>query len=89
MDDGVSEFELLERVGEVLYGPFWQTEIARDLGVSRRSIQRWRVGDHRPVGQFGERDLRGNLYELVSRRADDLQALKVELKPPRKRRKKA
>jgi len=32
---------LLKRVGEALYGPRWQSEVARDLGVSDRTVRRW------------------------------------------------
>jgi hypothetical protein len=32
---------LLYEVGEALYGPRWQTEMARDLGCSDRTVRRW------------------------------------------------
>jgi hypothetical protein len=33
--------ELLARIGEVLYGPRWQTDLARALGVADRTVRRW------------------------------------------------
>ncbi len=35
---------LLEETGEALYGPRWQTELARDLGVTDRTVRRWHAG---------------------------------------------
>lgn len=36
---------LLAACGAALYGPRWQTEIARDLDVSDRTVRRWVSGD--------------------------------------------
>ena len=35
---------LLVEAGEALYGARWQTELARDLGVSDRTVRRWVTG---------------------------------------------
>jgi transcriptional regulator GlxA family with amidase domain len=35
---------LLFECGEALYGPRWQSELARDLSVSIRTMQRWAAG---------------------------------------------
>jgi hypothetical protein len=32
---------LLQRIGEALYGPRWQTDLSRDIGVADRTIRRW------------------------------------------------
>lgn len=37
----ISNLDLLIRVGEAVYGPYWQKSIAEDLGVNRRTINRW------------------------------------------------
>ena len=37
--------ELLQRAGEALYGPRWQTELANDLEVADRTMRRWVSGD--------------------------------------------
>lgn len=36
---------LLREVGEAMYGPRWQSELARDLDVAIRTMQRWAAGD--------------------------------------------
>lgn len=30
--------------GEALYGPRWQSDLARDLGVADRTVRRWAAG---------------------------------------------
>jgi transposase-like protein len=40
--------ELLTAVGCALYGDRWQSDIARDLGVSDRTIRRWVSGEDIP-----------------------------------------
>jgi len=35
---------ILAALGEALYGSEWITEMARDLRVNRRTVQRWRSG---------------------------------------------
>lgn len=35
---------LLVECGEALYGPRWQSELARDLQVSDRTMRRWVAG---------------------------------------------
>jgi len=37
--------DLFCRVGGALYGPRWQSELARDLGVSDRTVRRWAAGE--------------------------------------------
>ena len=37
---------LLHSIGNALYGPRWQPELARDLGVSDRTVRRWSAGEH-------------------------------------------
>jgi len=32
---------LLSRIGEALYGDRWQTQLARALGISSRTVRRW------------------------------------------------
>lgn len=42
--------DLVQAVGVALYGPRWQTELARDLDVSDRTVRRWVSGDDVPAG---------------------------------------
>lgn len=36
---------LLRQVGGALHGERWQTPLARELGVSDRTVRRWLAGD--------------------------------------------
>lgn len=37
--------EQLRAIGEAMYGPRWQSELARALGVTDRTIRRWAAGE--------------------------------------------
>ena len=55
--------DLLREAGEALYGASWQAELARDLGVSDRTMRRWAAGTHpMPAG------LDRNLLDICSKR---------------------
>jgi hypothetical protein len=46
---------LLRQIGEVLYGPSWQTALSERLSVSDRSLRRWASGeDEIPAGVWRE-----------------------------------
>ena len=45
MTDSRKTRQLLESTGKALYGPRWQADLARDLGVSYRTMQRWSSGE--------------------------------------------
>jgi DNA-binding XRE family transcriptional regulator len=66
--------DLLRRIGNALYGESWQASLARDLGVPRRTVQRWATGEARPP-----LTLRRNLARLVAARQDTLGKLYREL----------
>lgn len=36
--------DLFARIGAALYGQRWQSELARELGVSDRTVRRWVSG---------------------------------------------
>lgn len=64
----------LRRVGEALYGSLWQTELARELGIAPRSVQRWAAGSHPiPHGMWPK------IAALARARGDALLALALEL----------
>jgi hypothetical protein len=42
--DAVISSNLLKRTGEALYGPRWQSDLARDLNVTDRTVRRWVEG---------------------------------------------
>lgn len=46
---------LLREAGEALYGPRWQSDLARDLKVSDRTVRRWDAGSNEiPAGVWTE-----------------------------------
>jgi predicted transcriptional regulator len=66
---------LLVESGEALYGPRWQTEVARDLGVADRTVRRWAAGTtEMPRGAYVD------LLRLVTERRAVLDALATRLK---------
>lgn len=57
----------LATIGEALYGPRWQSELARALGVGLRRMQRWAAGDFAiPDG------VRADIRALALRRLIDI-----------------
>lgn len=67
--------KLLKDTGEALYGPSWQSDIARDLGVSDRTVRRWASGANDPPSGVAL-----DLWRLAIERADDLERLCERLK---------
>lgn len=68
--------KLLRDAGEALYGPLWQSQLARDLGVSDRTVRRWIAGANDvPSGAYMD------LWRLCEERAADLDAVIERLKP--------
>ena len=62
--------KLLIEAGEALYGPRWQSELARALGVSDRTVRRWLTGQNAvPKGVYAD------LNTLVQDRSAVLHAL--------------
>ncbi len=60
----------LRAAGEALYGPLWQAAIARDLGVAKRTVQRWAGGYTTPPASLPE-----ELRELLRKRLGVIEAL--------------
>jgi len=66
---------LLAECGEALYGPQWQSALARDLGVSDRTMRRWAAGTTDvPAGLYLD------LLRLTQERAAELEALAPRLR---------
>jgi DNA-binding transcriptional regulator YdaS (Cro superfamily) len=66
---------LLIECGKVLYGPQWQSALARDLGVADRTVRRWVAGTTDiPPG------LCVDLLRLAQKRAKKLDALVSKLR---------
>jgi DNA-binding transcriptional regulator YdaS (Cro superfamily) len=65
---------LLEDAGQALYGPQWQSAMARDLGVSDRTVRRWAAGSSvAPASAYLE------LERIAQRRAGELRELAPRL----------
>jgi hypothetical protein len=61
---------LLRRCGKALYGPRWQSDLARDLKVSDRTVRRWVAGtDDVPEPVYRE------LSDLCNKRVAELGGL--------------
>lgn len=66
---------LLVESGEALYGPLWQSALARDLDVSDRTVRRWVAGTSPvPAGLYID------LLRLTQERAAALDALAGRLR---------
>lgn len=66
---------LFQQVGEALWGPRWQSEMARELDVADRTVRRWVAGEMDPPN-----GVYGDLLRLVGKRAAVLEALVEPLK---------
>lgn len=67
--------KLLQDTGEALYGPRWQTEMARALQVSDRTVRRWVAGsDDVPDGVYLD------MWRLCEEKVADLDDLMPKLK---------
>ncbi len=64
----------LSEIGKALYGPNWQSALARDLDVSDRTVRRW-VALVSPIPQ----DLGGRLDALLEARAEQIRGLTLKL----------
>ena len=66
---------LLAEVGEALYGPQFQTQLARDIGCNPRTVQRWLAGANDPPAGIWM-----DLLRVTQERAMTLDALTDRLK---------
>jgi hypothetical protein len=70
--------DTLRHAGEALFGPLWQSELARELGIALRTLQRWAAGSYPiPAGIWLE------IAALARARGDKLLALALELESAR------
>jgi len=60
----------IREIGEALYGPLWQSPMARDLGVAVRTVQRWAAGDTEPAPGVWD-----DLRQLLAARGKQLDGL--------------
>lgn len=57
---------ILRQVGETLYGARWQAPLARDLGVTDRTVRNWAGGHGCPS------DVRTRLLPILRRRGESV-----------------
>jgi hypothetical protein len=65
------------QVGEALYGPRFQRELAKDLGVNERTMRRWVAGDTAPPDRIGQ-----ELAVLIAKRVELLSGVRSILELP-------
>lgn len=70
----IDNVDLLRRAGALLYGSGWQSELARALGVNRRTVERWAGGSREPGEEYWS-----EIRELLFEHRDDLAELLDEL----------
>lgn len=49
--------QTLRQIGEALFGLTWQSDLARELKTSSRTIRRWLAGDSIPDGVWADLNL--------------------------------
>jgi hypothetical protein len=58
----------LRAAGEALYGPNWQSQLARDLSVSDRTVRRWLAGGKHSIPARLDEEIailiRARIYKL-------------------------
>lgn len=64
--------DTLSRIGQALYGSRWQSELARALGVSDRTMRRWVVGQN-PIPDGVTKELESLRQEHI-RQLQDLES---------------
>lgn len=72
--------KLLQDTGEALYGPQWQSQLARDLQMSDRHMRRLAAGDAKVTSGMAM-DLWRIAYERLADLEDVVERLKVAARP--------
>ena len=67
--------DLLREAGEALYGPLWQSALARDMKVADRTVRRWAAGEF-GIPALLASDLRNLIRSRQTRLAGTLERLK-------------
>jgi hypothetical protein len=70
------EVDLLERVGKALYGDRWQTQLAKALGMSDRTVRRWFLFESSIPWSF----LADKLPTLFTAKSEELRKVLKELR---------
>lgn len=70
--------DLLIRAGQALYGREWVSPLARELGVSLRTMTRWKAGTYGPSETTWQR-VRGEIRDMLLRRKEQVSDLGQEI----------
>jgi hypothetical protein len=72
--------DLMADCGRALYGDRFASSLAHDLGISRKTVQRWMTG-HTPLpaDHWAWDDLRDLLIREADRRRDELLAVAARI----------
>lgn len=65
--------DLLRQAGEALYGPLWQSQLARALDVADRTMRRWVAGY--PIPEKIDKELQALLRDRAKAIAKVVRAL--------------
>ena len=71
--------DLITATGRALYGERWQFEMARALGRTVRTVQRWAVGDAQPLP-----DVCAKLLRLCAERRNGIYTVEKMLEKTKK-----
>jgi hypothetical protein len=66
----------LEIAGRLLYGARWQTSLARNVGVTNRSVRRWYAGTRKMKPESEEK-----IKILMARHANYIRVILASLEP--------
>lgn len=64
----------LTKLGERIYGPGWQSALARDLGKNDRTVRRWLAGDFNIPDTIVE-----ELDDAIAKRIEHLSRIREKL----------
>ena len=75
------KIRILSASGRALFGPRWQSELSRKLGVSDRTVRRWVSGDS-PVPAGALLSMSGMADEAASELTGLADVLRAAAEPP-------
>ena len=73
---------LLAACGQALHGREWVAPLARDLGVSERTVFRWRAGSHAPADPEAWPRIKAELRAMLAKHQGDTARLIARLGGP-------
>lgn len=62
------------KIGNILYGDIWQSQFAKELGISLRSVQYWVSG-----GRSITSEMQGKIIEIAYSKVGRMRGFLIEL----------